>query len=184
MSYKINNINGQYEPICISFEKDTKIISTIVKHENKRLFNVSEKDYIENNGIYEFRIPDKYQNYDYLVVERVIIEYGHQHWISLNWKSLTPIEGIDYTVNCSDGIIKEYYIFDDINYYDKPELSNDRKSLTFKSSKWLDPNTGLNIIIAEPLEEDDFNDALTNKILENKTNKFNNRKRNNHTKKR
>ena len=91
-----------------------------------------------------------------MTIEREIKEWGHAHWITLYWNSLTPIDGITYTVTCNSGIIKEFHIFDNLNLYNTPKIDENRKSLTIKSSQWLDPYTGISVIVADESEDDDL----------------------------
>ena len=155
ISYRIYKINKKYEPLCILSEKDHNNLKTVIQDcEGKILKTLELNDLKEDNGKYLYNIPEEYNDHNFLIVERYITEYGHSHWISLYWRSLTPIDGIDYKVNCTDGIIKENIIFDNEGLYNEPTISEDRKSLTIKSSQWLDPYTGISVIIADPSNDD------------------------------
>ena len=160
MSYRIYKINDEFAPVETAFEKDTQIISTKIKYNNDLLLEVKNNDYNKKNEIYSYTIPKEYQIYDYLCIERTIEEAGHSHWISINWKSFTPIEGINFRIECTNGIIKEYYIFDKDSLYSTPEIDEERKSLNINSSMWLDPFTGICVIISNTeLEEDIHTDG-------------------------
>lgn len=163
-SYHIYKINNEYKPIDIRFEKESNLYDTIIKsNNNKKLKTVSVKDCkpgkypeaIEGEG-YSYNIPQEYYKYPFLIIERNVVEYGHKHWISLNWSSLTPIRDLTYEVICQDGIIKDYYIFDNSDLYEKPKLSDNRKRMVIKSTQWVDPYTGICVIVANPSEDDSF----------------------------
>ncbi|MBP1559842.1 MAG: hypothetical protein J6C96_01170 [Oscillospiraceae bacterium] len=155
--YRIYKIDEHYQPIYIMSEKSHKILDTVLKdNEGKKLKTIKGEDLTQHNGSYVYEIPKEYYKYNFITVERTVIEYGYSHWISVNWRSLTPIEGIILNVSCESGIIKEYQIFDNISLYDEPDLSEDRKNITIKSSQWLDPHTGICLIIANPSVDDKF----------------------------
>lgn len=156
-SDRVYKINERYERLCIFSEKDYEGIITTLKDSNdKQLKTLTADELTFENGKYYYEIPEKYSNHNFLIIERQITEYGHPHWISIYWRSLTPIEGIKFTVKCSDGIIKESNIFDNEDLYDKAKLEDNRKSLLIKSNQWLDPYTGICVIVAEPSNDDDF----------------------------
>lgn len=160
ISYRIYKINDNYQPVLVAFEKESEIIRTIIKdNQGTKLKTLKDtkKDY-ENmgNNKYCFNIPEEYHKYPFLTIEREIKEWGHTHWITLNWNSLTPIDGITFKVECHCGIIKEFQIFDNKDFYDIPKIENNRKSLTVKSSRWLDPYTGICVIIADESADDDL----------------------------
>lgn len=155
--YRIYKINDKYEPICIFSEKEHVFGTTIIKNNSgEEVAKLGKDDLIPRDGKYYYDIPEKCNDYNFLIIERNIIEYGHPHWITINWRSLTPIEGITYKVTCKKGIIKEHHIFDNDNLYEKPELSEDRTTLKINSSQWLDPYTGISVIVANPSDDDNF----------------------------
>lgn len=161
ISYRVYKINEKYERLCIFSEKDFDGIITTLKDSNdKQLKTLEPDELIFENGKYYYEIPEKYSNHNFLIIERQITEYGHPHWISIYWRSLTPIEGIKFTVKCTDGIIKESNIFDNGDLYDKPKINDDRKLLLIKSNQWLDPYTGICVIVAEPSNDDDFESPI------------------------
>lgn len=163
-SYHIYKINNEYKPIDIKFEKESVLNDTIIKsNSNKRLKTVKVTDCQPGKNMntieresFSYKIPQEYYKYPFLVIERNVVEYGHEHWISLNWNSLTPIRDLRYEVICKDGIIKDYYIFDNSDLYDLPEISEDRKRMVIKSTQWVDPYTGICVIVANPSDDDNF----------------------------
>ena len=65
-------------------------------------------------SVYETRIPEKFNQYPYLLLYREIEERGYDHWTNFHWTSLTPCDGITFTLKCFDDIIiKDHLIFDE-----------------------------------------------------------------------
>lgn len=163
-SYHIYKINNEYKPINIKFEKDSSLDTTIIKNDkNKVLKKVTAGECTKEKctdtivkEIYSYEIPQEYYRFPFLIIERNVVEYGHKHWISLNWSSLTPIRDLRYEVICKDGLIKDYYIFDNTDLYDTPEINDDRTRLVIKSTQWVDPYTGICIIVANKSDDDNF----------------------------
>lgn len=147
--YRIFKINNEYLPIHLYSEKEHNLTSTIIKTPDNKTITVKTENLKKENDEYILEIPNDYNKYNFLTIERTVTEYGHAHWISINWKSMTPIDGIDFKVHCEQGIIKDYHIFDNPELYDKPNFYNNRKTITIKSSHWLDPYTGICIIVAK-----------------------------------
>lgn len=157
IDYRIYKINNKYEPIKIYTEKEhSKLKTTIKDNGGKHLRQLEVDDLTLDNGKYIYIIPEEYEKYNFLRIERTITEKGNRHWISVNWRSLTPIDGITFKVNCHHGIIKEYQIFDNENFYENPDLGSDRKYISIKSSQWLDPYTGISVLVALPSADDNF----------------------------
>ena len=166
MTYRIYKINQKYQPVSIVFEKDSEILSTIIKNEKGEILKSLEmSDYktshLDNKELV-FEIPVEFYTNEFLTIERKIIENGHTHWLTLNWSNLTPIDGIYYDARCKDGIIKEFYIFNDPEGYGT-ELDNERKELIIESNQWLNSYSGFSIVIADPSEDDDFKKDISNR---------------------
>lgn len=158
LSHRIYKINDEYQPVSMVLDKKTEINKTVIKDDRgKTLKSLHNNDYTPvGDNKFDFKIPKDYHEYPFLTIEREIKEYGHEHWISLYWQSLTPIDGITYTVTCKCGIIKDYFIFDDDDLYDEPILDDERKHISIKSSQWLYPYTGICLIIADKSDDDEF----------------------------
>lgn len=155
--YRIYKINKKYEPICIFSEKEHDYLNTIIKDSSgKELCNLSGDNLEKEHDKYYYHIPEEFNEFNFLTVERKITEYGYSHWISINWRSLTPIEGIRFKLFCENGVIKEHQIFDNEELYSNPVLSKDKRTLSINSSQWLDPYTGISIIVSNTPSENDL----------------------------
>ncbi len=163
-SHRIYKINNEYKPLDIKLEKYSTLNPTIIKsNNNKELKRVTAEECKRNKHtdtiereIFSYDIPQEYCRFPFLIIERNVIEYGHKHWISLNWSSLTPIRDLTYEIICHDGIIKDYYIFDNSDLYETPKISDDRKRMVIKTTQWVDPYTGICVIVANPSKDDNF----------------------------
>lgn len=159
LSYRIYKINKKYNSVSIMFEKKSNIQSTIIKDEKGQISReIKDSDYkkemIDGEEKYCFEIPPEFYDSTFLTIERQVVEYGHNHWISLNWMSLTPIDGVEYRLICKDGIIKEW------NVFNKPEIFNmekdpPKKEMTIRTSQWINSYSGFSIIVGEYGEGDD-----------------------------
>lgn len=158
IKYRIYKINNKYEPVAVHFDKEFKELNTIIKDNNgKKLKPISFNELIKKGETYFYNIPNEYNEYNFLSIELTVTEKGHKHWITVHWQSLTPIDGLNLSINCCNGIVKEYKIFDNNENYSKPNLENERTLFTIESSKWLDPYTGLSVLVANQAPDDDFN---------------------------
>lgn len=159
MSHRIYKVNGEYQPIITTFEKENCQISDSFiilpdgrKVELKSVKSTKNKDEIDENGIaikYITTIPDEYFSYPYLTLYRIIEEEGNDHWTNFHWTSLTLCDGIKFKVFCRDNItIKDYLIFDDKKHYDV--IINEKHNiLTIISTNWLDNYTGFTITASD-----------------------------------
>lgn len=154
-TYTIYKLNNKYQPVTIMLEKENSELSDLVVitpfGEKKLDVGNPETKNIGgiNYSIYNLSIPEEYEKYDHLRIQRNIIEPGKDHWIHYIWQSLTPYEGITCSVKCYDNLkIKDFMIFDNKAYYYTKE-SDDNKQLDITSSQWLDPDTGFSLVIGE-----------------------------------
>ncbi len=156
LTYRIYKVENEYKPIITTFERDDSSVGS-----TKILFPGGcedvEEDDVRDAGVtiddrpvyYEFRIPERLYKYPYLTIKKDVIERGYDHWINVNWTTLTPCDGINFTLKCYDGInIKEYLIFDDNDLYDV-EVNSSKDSLSIVSSSWLDKSTGFTITVSD-----------------------------------
>lgn len=52
-------------------------------------------------------------------IKKIAIEKGYDHWTNFHWNTLTPTDGITFTLKCYNGLhIQEYFIFDSEELYD------------------------------------------------------------------
>ena len=110
MRYRIYKIQDKYEPLTLTFDdQNGKIL--------KRRIISSDKIYdieIDNEDVgkqkqtkggfiyteYTFEIPNELTKYKYLTIESEIEEIGFDHWTLFNWTSLTPYDGLSFTLIC------------------------------------------------------------------------------------
>lgn len=159
MRYRIYKIQDKYEPLTLTFDdQNGKIL--------KRRIISSDKIYdidIDNEDVgkqkqakggfiyteYTFEIPNELTKYKYLTIESEIEEIGFDHWTLFNWTSLTPYDGLSFTLICQDDLtVKRKSLFDNKEQYVFSE-SDDKKKLEICSTDWLDPYTGFAIVIAK-----------------------------------
>lgn len=157
LTYRIYKIQDKFEPIEVTFERSNS------KVEKKRILYPGGSKIIELNdehikeeevaGIkykkYFYEIPEEYNQYPYLTIESEIYEPGYDHWTNFHWTSLTPYDGLSFTLNCKDNlIIHEHVVFDEKTPYDV-EYSKDKKMIKILSTEWLNAHTGFSITIGE-----------------------------------
>lgn len=159
MSHRIYKVNGEYQPIITTFEKDNCRISDsfIILPDGKKvelnsIKSTKDKDEIDERGIaikYITTIPDEYYSFPYLTLYRIIEEEGNDHWVNFHWTSLTVCDGIKFKMFCRNNItIKDWLIFDNKKYYDVI-INDERNILTIISTNWLDTYTGFTITASD-----------------------------------
>lgn len=163
MTHKIYKVNGEFQPIITTFEKEEcKIIKSYIilpSGEKKELKNdsIEEKnnkiEIQEENGEiarkYKTIIPAEYCNNSFLTVCREIYEQGNDHWINFHWLTLTVCDGIYFKLRCEDGItIKDYLVFDNKMCYDI-EMSKSKDTITIISTNWLNSYSGFSLTISD-----------------------------------
>lgn len=160
LQYRIYKINNEYQPIQTWFEQEgsdflsTKIIC------NSKIFEIKKED-VKTVGVDDknrtkipykktfFEIPKEYQNSPYVTVQYDIIEPGFDHWINYTWTSLTPYDGLNFSLSCGDDLtIKQHNLFDDGTGY-TVELDEAKKNISILSTEWLNSFTGISIIVSE-----------------------------------
>lgn len=162
MTHKIYKVNGEYQPIITTFEKenckitDSHIIlpsGKKVKLENDSVKETNDKQEIEENGEiakkYKTVIPEEFCNNSFLTVCREIYEPGNDHWINFHWLSLTICDGIYFKLRCDEGItIKDYLVFDNKMCYDI-EMNKENDTITIISTNWLNSYSGFSLTISD-----------------------------------
>lgn len=160
LQYRIYKINNEYQPIQTWFEEEgSKFLSTKIIC-NSKIFEIKDGDQItadtgENctqipyKKTY-FNIPKEYQDSPYVTVQYDIIEPGYDHWINYTWTSLTPYDGLNFSLSCKDNlVVKQHRLFDNGNGY-TVDIDENRKGIRVLSTEWLNSFTGLSIIVGEP----------------------------------
>ncbi|MBR6069033.1 MAG: hypothetical protein IKP78_00370 [Ruminococcus sp.] len=160
MRYRIYKIQDKYEPITIIFDDDMGRIERrrIISPNGMDTIDLEDEDIKENQSVeekggleynqYKFEIPEKLLRHRYLTIESEFEELGENHWATFNWTSLTPYDGVVFTIICQDGlIIKKRTLFDKKDKYIFTD-SQDGTRLDICSTDWLDAFTGFSILIA------------------------------------
>ncbi len=164
--YKINN---RYQPIVTIFENEDSYVSDIqiiAPDGSPLLIEFNDRFTTHTNaGInykkYEIEIPEKYFIHQYLTIKRKIFESGFDHWKSFHWASLTPCDGIIFSLNCHDNlVIKEHAIFDQASRYSVTQ-NDDKTTISIIATSWLDAYTGFTMTIGEKSDEEEQSVAAT-----------------------
>lgn len=155
LTYTIYKLNNKFQPVRIMLEKDNSELFdlVVITPIGEKKIDVGDPKSQSIGGItysiYSLNIPEEYEKYDHLKIQRTVKEPGKDHWIHYIWQSLTPYEGVTCNVKCYDNlIIKDFMIFDNKAYY-YTKKSNDDKQLDIASSQWLDSDTGFSFVIGE-----------------------------------
>ena len=158
ITYTVYKLNNKYQPVKIMLEKENSELYdlVIITPFGEKQLDVGKPDIEPTGGItyaiYNLSIPEEYEKYDHLKIQRTIVEPGKDHWIHYIWQSLTPYEGVTCNLKCYDNLkIKDFMIFDNKAYY-YTRKSKDNKQLDITSTQWLDPDTGFSFVIGEEIE--------------------------------
>lgn len=157
MTYRIYKVKDRYEDIITTFERQgSKVLPSRLIHPDgveeiteENCHPIQELTAGISYTKYIYEVPEKLYQYPYLTLERTIFEPGFDHWTNFHWTSLTPYDGLVFSLRCLDGLtIKEYVIFDDRKLYNVSEGS-DKTEMSIISTDWLDANTGFSVTISE-----------------------------------
>lgn len=160
LQYRIYKINNEFQPIHTWFEQpgsafvSAKIICNSKTIEIDPSQNKALKDDSENHTQipYEktfFEIPKEYQNAPYVTVQYNILEPGFDHWMNYTWTSLTPYDGLNFSLTCKDNLtIRQHCLFDKNSAYNV-SISDDKTHISILSTEWLNSYTGLSIIVGD-----------------------------------
>lgn len=159
LQYRIYKINNEYKPIQTWFElEDSEFVSTkiicgtkVISVDKEKVKPLPDEDNcteISYKKTY-FEIPKEYQSEPYVTVQYEVLEPGADHWINYTWTSLTPYDGLDFTLLCQGDLrIKNHILFDTGDGY-VVNMGEGRKSISILATKWLNSHTGLSIVIGE-----------------------------------
>lgn len=154
MTHRIYKVKDRYEDIFTVFERKTSNVSNtrIIYPGGIKEIEDGEPESVDQAGIeysrYIFRVPEELYKYPYLTIERDIFEPGYDHWTNFHWTSLTPYDGLVFSLHCFDDLtIKEHIIFDEKQLYNVT-ISDARKQMRIVSTDWLDANTGFSVTIS------------------------------------
>lgn len=157
LTYRVYKIEDKYFPLITTFEKEDCNVekSYIISPEGVK--EISEKDITPtdedispiNVKTYSYEIPEELYKYPYLTIKKTVIEKGYNHWTNFHWNTLTPTDGITFTLKCYDGLhIKEYFIFDSEEFYNVTE-ADDKTSIDIISTLWLDKHSGFVFTVSD-----------------------------------
>lgn len=155
--YRVYKIEDKYFPLITTFEKEDCNVekSYIISPEGVK--EINEKDVTStdedispiNVKTYSYEIPEELYKYPYLTIKKTVIEKGYNHWTNFHWNTLTPTDGITFTLKCYDELhIKEYFIFDSEEFYNVTE-ADDKTSIDIISTLWLDKHSGFVFTVSD-----------------------------------
>lgn len=157
LTYRVYKIEDKYFPLITTFEKEDCNVekSYIISPEGVK--EINEKDVTStdedispiNVKTYSYEIPEELYKYPYLTIKKTVIEKGYNHWTNFHWNTLTPTDGIAFTLKCYDELhIKEYFIFDSEEFYNVTE-ADDKTSIDIISTLWLDKHSGFVFTVSD-----------------------------------
>jgi len=157
MDYTVYKVSEKFEPIKVFFEDETsEHISTTIYAKNSEpvVLKNSNAKKIENNELgdpcavkgYELEIPEKFNQYEQININRKFIEYGNDHWQVFSYRTVFPYHGIIINLKCSDGLsIKHYITYGKQQDFDVEKINN---SIKIQNHNWLNPGFGANVVIS------------------------------------
>ena len=159
LTYRVYKIEDKYFPLITTFEKEECNVEKSYIIFPEGIKEVSEKDITPNEEeisptnvkTYSYEIPEDLYIYPYLTIKKHVIEKGYNHWTNFHWNTLTPTDGITFTLKCYDGLhIQEYFIFDSEKLYNVAE-SDDKTSIDIISTMWLDKHSGFVFTVSDTI---------------------------------
>lgn len=155
-SYRLFPSENGYNPIILGFviaDKDSKIKSIIINSPDGKTKDVDIEKLIpkEENGIteYEVDIQEFGNGHGHLDIELRMIEYGHDHWLNVNFKALQPTDGFQLNVYCHNKVrIQENIVFEASDIFNSV-ISEDRRELNVSCYQWVNEGTGLSCIVSK-----------------------------------
>lgn len=166
LTYRVYKVEDKYFPLITTFNRNNCMIET-----SSIIYPGGEEPITEDNSVkineeispinikvYKYEIPDKLHEYPYLTIKKTVIEDGYDHWTNFHWSTLTPSDGINFNLNCTDGLhIKEFFIFDDESLYNV-EMNDDKNHIEIISTQWLEKNSGFVFTISDTSDTDKTSD--------------------------
>lgn len=157
LTYRVYKIEDKYSPLITTFERDDCNIENSYIIFPGGIKKVTENDITPNNTkvsptdvkTYSYEIPEDLYEYPYLTIKKIATEKGYDHWTNFHWNTLTPTDGITFSLKCYDNLhVQEYFIFDAEELYNVTE-SDDKKSIDIISTMWLDKHSGFVFTISD-----------------------------------
>ncbi|MDE6252568.1 MAG: hypothetical protein K2M78_08015 [Lachnospiraceae bacterium] len=157
LTYRVYKIEDKYFPLVTTFERNDCNVekSSIIYDDGVK--EITEEDVTDsemeisptNVKKFSYEIPEELYKYPYLTIKKEIVEKGYDHWTNFHWNTLTPADGITFSLTCYNDLrIQEFFIFDDEKSYNVAERA-DKKSIDIVSTVWLDKNSGFVFTISD-----------------------------------
>ena len=148
LSYAIYKVNNEYKTVNLVFEnEESEVLETKIFTSNGE--EVPIENQTSEKGRDKFDIPQKFNEFPYLIIKREVREIGYSHWMDIDLRTLTPCDKVTYYLECQDDLIIRKHIFmDDSKNYNVKE-SEDKKTISIESYGWLDALSGFLIIVGK-----------------------------------
>lgn len=164
MDYTVYKVSDKFESIKGFFEDDeSEHVSTTIYAKNTTPVVLKDTDAIplEKENIndpcavkgFELKIPDQFNKFQQINVNRKFIEYGNDHWQVFSYRTIFPYHGITINLKCSKGLkIKHYITYGKQQDFDVEEHDS---SIKIQNHNWMNPGFGANVLISI----DDYHDC-------------------------
>ena len=163
MSYTEHKIE-KFEKISTYSDDENMIMQSIkiTVPSNQSLSKIFSKSDVKEQKLPAFQwnrkteryvqIPEEFRELDAITVEKDWINVQEDHWICYCHSFLIPIHGVTFKLYATDGlVIKEAFIFGNDGSFAQT-LSDDRKSVSIKSTNWISNNNGIVVLVAKEEE--------------------------------
>lgn len=158
LTYRVYKIEDKYFPLVTTFERENCNVekSYIISPDGEEI-EINEKNMtLDDTTIsptnvkkYSYEIPDTLYKFPYLTIKKICVEMGYDHWTNFHWNTLTPTDGITFSLSCYDNLhIQEYFIFNSENLYNVNE-NDTHTHIDIISTSWLDANSGFVFTISD-----------------------------------
>lgn len=158
LTYRVYKIEDKYFPLITTFDRQGCNVekSFIIYSAGVKEITEKESEQLPEVGIsptnlkmYSYEIPEELYKYPYLTIKKIVIEKGYDHWTNFHWNTLTPADGITFTLQCHDGLhVQEYFISDSEEKYIVTK-NTDETRIDIFSSVWLDKHSGFVFTISD-----------------------------------
>lgn len=157
MDYTVYKVGDKFESIKGFFEdSDSKHLSTTIYAKNTSPVVLTNSDAVELapediddpcvvKG-FELQIPEQFNKYQQININRKFIEYGNDHWQVFSYRTVFPYHGIIINLKCSDDLkIKHYITYGKQQDFNVEKLDN---SIKIQNHNWMNPGFGANVVIS------------------------------------
>lgn len=155
-SYRLFPSEDGYNPIILGFiisDEDSKLKSIIINSPDGKTKDIEidklKPTEVSGTSQYEVDIQEFGNGHGHLDIELRMIEYGHDHWLNVNFKALQPTDGFQLNVYCHDKIrIQENIVFEATDIFNS-KITSDKKELNVSCYQWVNEGTGLSCIVSK-----------------------------------